>query len=298
MELHPETFDIKSFIKDVGRTCESLAKTHNNTLIIDTDDALGELYGDTTKIRQIFLNLLSNACKFTEQGTIRLTSRLINKGTEQVAQFAIADNGIGMNEQQLSKLFNDFQQVDSSITRKYEGTGLGLAISRKLAKLMGGNITVTSELNKGTEFVVELPITARSASPNNDNLNDNDSKPSSNVKLLIAESDPHMTALLKYHLQHPSVTLSVCDEPKLLLHYLAEQQPHLLVIDASNELDKQLTIIKEIKNADLQDNIVIIAICDANSREVLIKHGAHHCLIKPINKNNISSIFYNYIKDL
>jgi adenylate cyclase len=111
---------------------------------------------DPIRLRQILLNLLSNACKFTKQGEVKLTARKVSNGSNFV-EFAVSDTGIGMTAEQQAKLFAEFTQADSLTARRFGGTGLGLAISRKLARMMGGDVTVTSEPGKGSVFTVRLP---------------------------------------------------------------------------------------------------------------------------------------------
>jgi adenylate cyclase len=108
------------------------------------------------RLRQILLNLLSNACKFTKEGEVRLRARRIANGRDWI-ELAVADTGIGMTPEQQAKLFEEFSQADAATAQHFGGTGLGLAITRKLARMMGGDVTVTSELGKGSVFTVRLP---------------------------------------------------------------------------------------------------------------------------------------------
>jgi adenylate cyclase len=111
---------------------------------------------DPMRLRQILLNLLSNACKFTKAGEVKLAARKVSNGSNFV-EFAVSDTGIGMTPEQQAKLFEEFRQADASTAQKFGGTGLGLALSRKLARMMGGDVTVTSEHGKGSVFTVRLP---------------------------------------------------------------------------------------------------------------------------------------------
>jgi adenylate cyclase len=124
--------------------------------VVDAPEDLGTLTADPMRLRQILLNLLSNACKFTKQGDVTLRVRRLANGQNWV-ELAVIDTGIGMTPEQLAKLFQEFSQADASTAKHYGGTGLGLAITRKLARLMGGDVTVTSELGKGSVFTVRLP---------------------------------------------------------------------------------------------------------------------------------------------
>jgi signal transduction histidine kinase len=124
--------------------------------LVESPGNLGSLTVDPMRLRQILLNLLSNACKFTKQGEVRLRVKRVVDGRNWI-EIAVADTGIGMTPEQQAKLFEEFTQADSSTARQYGGTGLGLAITRKLARMMGGDVTVTSEPGKGSVFTVRLP---------------------------------------------------------------------------------------------------------------------------------------------
>jgi signal transduction histidine kinase len=131
-----------------------------NRLVVEAPDDLGALTADPMRLRQILLNLLSNACKFTKQGEVKLQARKLVDGGGWV-ELAVADSGIGMTAEQMGKLFQEFTQADASTAQRFGGTGLGLAISRKLARMMGGDVTATSEAGKGSVFTVRLPTGAR-----------------------------------------------------------------------------------------------------------------------------------------
>jgi signal transduction histidine kinase len=123
---------------------------------VDCSPDIGTIRADQTKVRQTLFNLLSNASKFTEKGTIRLQARRTSAPDQTV--FRITDTGIGMTQEQLGRLFQAFSQADVSTSKKYGGTGLGLAISKKFCQLMGGDLTVESEYGKGSTFTVTLPV--------------------------------------------------------------------------------------------------------------------------------------------
>jgi len=164
MALFVETFSIASLVDDVMVTARPLVEQKGNRLVLQKADSLGDLRGDVTKLKQVLLNLLSNASKFTEKGTITVDVRYETQEnmTTWIA-FRVSDTGIGMNPQQLGKLFQAFTQADASTTRKYGGTGLGLVISRRFCQMMGGDISVESTPGKGTTFVVLLPADVSNA---------------------------------------------------------------------------------------------------------------------------------------
>jgi signal transduction histidine kinase len=156
LELNPERVNLARLIDEVIGTAGQLADKNQNRLVVEAQENLGTLTADSMRLKQILLNLLSNACKFTKEGEVALRVRKVADGRDWV-ELAVADSGIGMTAEQQAKLFQDFTQADSLTARRYGGTGLGLAISRKLARMMGGDVTVTSEPGKGSVFTLRLP---------------------------------------------------------------------------------------------------------------------------------------------
>jgi signal transduction histidine kinase/putative methionine-R-sulfoxide reductase with GAF domain len=160
LELNPEPVNLSRLIDEVIGTAGQLAEKNQNRLVVEAQENLGVLTADSMRLKQILLNLLSNACKFTKEGEVAVRARKVADGREWV-ELAVADSGIGLTAEQQAKLFQDFTQADSLTARRYGGTGLGLALSRKLARMMGGDVTVTSELGKGSVFTLRLPGEAR-----------------------------------------------------------------------------------------------------------------------------------------
>jgi signal transduction histidine kinase len=157
LELNVDAVDLARLIDEVIGTAGQLAEKNKNRLVIEAQATVGVLTADPMRLKQILLNLLSNACKFTKEGEVTLQVRQVADGRDWV-ELAVADSGIGMTAEQQAKLFQDFTQADSLTARRYGGTGLGLAISRKLARMMGGDVTVASEAGKGSVFTVRLPV--------------------------------------------------------------------------------------------------------------------------------------------
>jgi len=156
LELNAQTVQLAPLINDVISTAGQLAEQNKNRLVVDAQENLGALTVDPMRLRQILLNLLSNACKFTKEGEVRLRARKVANGRDWI-EFAVSDTGIGMTPEQQAKLFEEFSQADRMTAQRFGGTGLGLAITRKLARMMGGDVTVKSEPGKGSVFTVRLP---------------------------------------------------------------------------------------------------------------------------------------------
>ncbi|MCA9968951.1 MAG: HAMP domain-containing protein [Anaerolineales bacterium] len=161
MELAPERFELKYFVQNVAQTAEVLAQKRGNRLQLTLPDDVGIFYGDRARLRQILLNLLGNAAKFTDNGDIAFgVARDETADGAAWVRFTVADTGIGISSAHLAHLFEPFVQVDPSSTRRYEGTGLGLAISHRFCQMMGGHITVESQVGRGSTFTVHLPVAA------------------------------------------------------------------------------------------------------------------------------------------
>ena len=154
MEVFPAAFAVARLVDDVTAVIGPLSSRNRNTVETAIGDGVGTLYADEAKVRQILLNLLINACKFTSSGRVALTVEL---RTPNCIAFAVSDTGIGMSPEQVGKLFQPFTQADQSASRPFGGTGLGLVISRRFAEMMGGGITVDTEPGRGSTFTLTLP---------------------------------------------------------------------------------------------------------------------------------------------
>ena len=159
LELTPQTVELAPLIDEVAGTARQLAQQNKNRLVVEAPDDLGTLTVDPMRLRQILLNLLSNACKFTKEGEVKLRTSRVRNGRDWI-ELSVSDTGIGMTAEQQAKLFEEFSQADATTAQRFGGTGLGLAITRKLARMMGGDVTVTSEPGKGSVFTVRLPAGA------------------------------------------------------------------------------------------------------------------------------------------
>ena len=159
LELNPQTVQLAPLIDEVIGTARQLAEQNKNRLLNEVQEDLGTLTVDPMRLRQILLNLLSNACKFTKDGEVTLRGRKVSNGGHWI-ELSVCDTGIGMSPEQQAKLFEEFTQADATTAQRFGGTGLGLAITRKLARMMGGEVTVTSEPGKGSVFTVWLPAGA------------------------------------------------------------------------------------------------------------------------------------------
>jgi signal transduction histidine kinase len=158
MNFTPVPFNLVQLTDEIEATIKPLAMNENNTYTVDIQTNSTEMFTDLTKLKQILLNLISNACKFTKEGEIKLTITSHHKNRVEYIQFEVSDTGIGIPDDKIATLFDSFTQVDSTTTKKFGGTGLGLAISRRYAQTMGGDIQAESKKNIGSKFILTMPL--------------------------------------------------------------------------------------------------------------------------------------------
>jgi PAS domain S-box-containing protein len=157
MEIYAEEFDLAQVVSEIADSFYPLMQRNNNVLLLECEPSIGKVYTDQTRLRQCLWNLLGNACKFTRDGVVNFKVHQVFRKDQLWIDFIVSDTGIGMNDDQIARLFQSFSQADSSTTRKYGGTGLGLSITKRLCQLMGGNIQVASKLGEGSTFTLCLP---------------------------------------------------------------------------------------------------------------------------------------------
>ena len=315
MELYLETFDIKAMVEDVVTTIQPLVEKNANTLTVEYDNSLGSMRADLTKVRQSLFNLLSNACKFTKQGTVTLTVRRGRGGqegqegqggqgsfipsTQDWITFRVTDTGIGMTPEQMSKLFMAFTQADASTTRQYGGTGLGLAITKKLSQMMEGDVSVESEPGKGSTFIIQLPATVRdpktqpiSMSASTSNL------PSDGEKIvLVIDDDPTVHDLMQRFLSREGfrVVSALSGEEGLVL--AKELYPDAITLDVMMPSMDGWAVLSKLKADPELADIPVIMQTIVDNKNMGYALGASDYLTKPIDRARLSAILKKYQSD-
>ncbi len=229
MELFVERVDLEILINEVVSTIQPLIEKNANTLEIDYPDNEGNIQTDQTKLRQMLLNLLSNATKFTEMGTIRFKIERQVKNDGDWIIFSIADEGIGMTEAQLQKLFQPFNQADASTTRRYGGTGLGLAITKHFAEMMGGTLQVKSEFGIGSTFIISLPTKTARINIQSDQQDNTVLKGSGIV--LVIDDDESVRESLKADLSQLGYAVAVAADGLEGLKLANKLRPDAILLD-------------------------------------------------------------------
>jgi len=282
LELNPESVNLAPLIDEVVGTARQLAQQNKNNLVVEAQEKLGALTVDPMRLRQILLNLLSNACKFTTQGEVALRVRKVVDGRNWV-EFAVADTGIGMTAEQQAKLFEEFTQADSSTARRYGGTGLGLAITRKLARMMGGDVTVASEPGKGSVFTVRLPGRAEPAARSTIN----GGRPPSNDCVLVVDDDATARELIADQLKAEGFSVATATGGLEGLKLAKDLRPIAITLDVMMpDLDGWSVLAALRQDADLAEiPVIMVTILDEHRRGVAL--GAAGYLTKPIDRERL-----------
>ena len=284
LELSPDWVNLTPLINEVVDTARPLAEQNNNRLVVKGQENLGSLTVDPMRLRQILLNLLSNACKFTKQGEVTLLARkLVNEG--HWIEFAVSDTGIGMTPEQQAKLFEEFTQADSSTARQYGGTGLGLAITRKLARMMGGDVTLTSEAGKGSTFTVRLP--ANTDVPAGAPISSDRGRSTRADCVLVIDDDATARELISDHLKAGGFSVVTAAGGVEGIKLAKELQPTAITLDVMMpDLDGWSVLAALRQNPELADiPVIMVSIVDDKRRGIAL--GAAGYLTKPIDRERL-----------
>jgi len=284
LELNPQTVQLAPMINEVIGTAGQLAEQNKNRLVVDVQENLGALTVDPMRLRQILLNLLSNAFKFTKEGEVTLRARRVANGRGWI-ELAVADTGIGMTAEQQAKLFEEFTQADSSTARQYGGTGLGLAITRKLARMMGGDVTVTSEPGKGSVFTVRLPGSADSQTRSSTG-SDGRRSPTAD-RVLVIDDDATARELIADHLKAEGFSVVTAAGGVEGLKLAKELRPTAITLDVMMpDLDGWSVLGALRQDPELADiPVIMITIVDEHRRGIAL--GAAGYLTKPIDRERL-----------
>ncbi len=295
MMLYLETFDIAIAVNDVVATIRPLLDKNSNKLELECRPDIGAMRADLTKVRQALFNLLSNACKFTEKGTIKLQAERRSQGGRDFIFLQVSDTGIGMTPQQLGHIFEAFSQADSSTTRKFGGTGLGLAISRKFCQMMGGELSVVSQPRKGSTFTVALPsvVEEPKADPATAAAQPRPQSPDAALVLVI-DDDPVARELLQRSLSKEGFRVQFATGGQQGLEMAQRLKPAVITLDVMMpDLDGWAVLSALRANPELAD-IPVIIITIVDDKNVGFAIGATEYLTKPINWDRLSAILRKY----
>ncbi|MDX1996052.1 MAG: ammonium transporter [bacterium] len=299
MELYLESFAAEQMLDNVVSTIKPLLNKNGNTLQLHVAEDLGLMVADVTKVRQTLFNLLSNATKFTENGTITLSARRVNDSGQDWVIFKVTDTGIGMTREQMDLVFKEFTQADTSTTRKYGGTGLGLTISRRFCRMMGGDIEVESQIDVGTSFTVLLPAEVVKSADDHSTLEIPAAlRPvradGTAGKVLVIDDDPFVRELVSRTLAREGFFVETASDGEEGLLKARELKPDAITLDVMMQGMDGWSVLSLLKaDAQLAEiPVVMITIVDDRNRGFAL--GASGYLTKPIDRKQLVNILSRY----
>jgi len=296
MTIFAESFDVGAMLGDVVSTIRPLVEKNRNTLTVQSPDDLGTMRADLTKVRQVLFNLLSNATKFTQDGTIRLEAARQHAETGPQMTFSVRDSGIGMTPAQMGKLFQAFMQAESSTARNYGGTGLGLAISRKFCQMMGGDITVESEYGRGTTFTVTLPVDVARAEPTTQPAPAPAAPAPEGVAterrkpiVLVIDDDPAVRELMQRSLGKDGYDVKLAGDGRTGLDLARASRPDVILLDVMMPGMDGWTVLTSLKNDPELQAIPVIMATMVDDQQMGLALGADEYLVKPVDRDRLTA---------
>ncbi|MEW6281806.1 MAG: response regulator, partial [Candidatus Eremiobacterota bacterium] len=290
MDLYLETFEVTPVIQDIRNTIQPLAEKNRNRLEVDCPPEVGSIRSDLLKVRQSLFNLLSNACKFTREGSVRLTVR---READRI-EFSVADTGIGLTEEQKGKLFEAFTQADSSTTRKFGGTGLGLMLTRRFCRMLGGEVTVESQHGRGSTFTIRLPVAPVEAA-----AEPAEAAPpvGQGSLILVVDDDPTVHDLMKRSLGRAGFRVEVAGSGPEGLARARALSPDLITLDVTMPGMDGWAVLSALKADPELADIPVIMVSIMDDRNLGFALGATDYLTKPVDRDRLVRVVRRHQHD-
>ncbi len=296
MDLYPETFSVEMLVRDVSSTVESLISRNGNTLEVTLEPELGTMFADMTKMRQNLFNLLSNAAKFTSEGKIQLDVQSDREEGKDDLVFTVRDTGRGIPPERMDQLFLPFSQLDKSISRDFGGTGLGLTITRKFSQMMGGDVSVTSELGKGSAFTIRLPrrYQPREEPEAGDAATQSVAcEPGGNLVLVI-DDDATARDLMNRNLTRAGLSAALASSGEEGLRLARELKPKVITLDVLMPGMDGWAVLQELKSDPELANIPVVMATMVTDRSLGYSLGASDYLMKPVTREKLQTALAKY----
>ena len=297
MDLYLETFDIPTLIRDIGAVIQPLAAKNANQLEVVCPATTGTMRADLTKVRQALFNLLSNACKFTDHGTVTLAVSREGGSHQDWLLFSVTDTGIGMTPEQLARLFEAFSQADAATTRKYGGTGLGLALSRRLCRMMGGDVTVESEPGRGSTFTIRLPAVVAEAT-------EQTPEPVTAVRaaptvgtVLVIDDEAAIRDLMQRYLAKEGFRVVAAAGGEEGLRLARELRPDAITLDVMMPGLDGWAVLTALKADPSVADIPVIMLTIIDDKNLGYALGAADYLTKPIERDRLLAVVRTHRRD-
>ena len=291
MDLYLERFDLRQMLDEAVATVAPLASKNNNHLTTNFADDLGVVRSDLTKMRQALFNLLSNASKFTHEGTITLAARREQRDDGDWVIFDVTDTGIGIAPEKLDHVFEEFSQADDSTTRDFGGTGLGLPISRRFCRLMGGDITVASDPGEGSTFTIELPAKADALEAAKAAATRQTAEPAKiptgTDPILVIDDDPDSRELLQRTLEADGYAVVTAEGGKEGIELARRVKPSLITLDVMMPGMDGWAVLKELKADRSLRNVPVMMVTIVGEKDLGYSLGAVEHLTKPVDRETL-----------
>ena len=285
MELYLTSFEIEGMVDTIKDVTGPLAASNDNGFKVNLQDALGSMTQDETKIRQCLTNFLSNGFKFTSNGTVTLDVDTFFEDEIEMIRFAVTDTGEGMSEEGLSKVFREYEQAERSTSAKHGGTGLGLPITKKLAEMMGGDVTVTSELGVGSVFTLYVPRECPQDFDEVEGGNTIDKLSEEEKIVVLIDDDVAMHDLIRRTLSKIGLKLVGAVDGEKGMQIVREMQPKLLLLDVLMPGRDGWSILKECKSDPQLKDMPVVMVSQLSQDVLSQSLGADDYLTKPINRD-------------
>lgn len=306
VDIYTEDFDFEMLLDEMTTTIHPLIQEKSNELVVESEDPVGTIHSDMTKMRQIVFNLLSNAAKFTENGTITIDIEKEAIADQEWLTIAVRDTGIGMTPEQVANVFDEFTQADSSTTRKYGGTGLGLPISRHFAQMLGGDITVSSEVGAGSTFSVRLPAQVTPPQVDEDEMIpvpivQIDRKRTTDVMrivngatVLVIDDDDTVHDLLTRILAREGFNVMSAYSGEEGIMIARDQQPSIIVLDIMMPRLDGWAVLSKLKEDDAVKHIPVVMLSMIDNESLGFALGANDYLTKPVDRDKFVAVLRQY----
>ena len=297
MDIHLESFGIAALVDDVVQTLGPMAEKSGNALAVSCAADIGTMRADQTRLRQVLLNLGSNANKFTERGTVTISAKRVTVEDREWVTIAVADTGIGLTPEQVGRLFQEFVQADASTTRKFGGTGLGLAISRRFCQLMGGDIAVESEPGRGSTFTIRLPAEVAAVQPGAAVRDAAPARPgptqAAGPTILVVDDDQTGRDVVERYLIREGFTVVTASGGLDGLRLARELRPAAITLDVIMPDLDGWTVLAAIKgDPELAEiPVILLTIVDEKNRGYSL--GATDYMVKPVDRERLASVLRN-----
>ncbi len=286
-ELHVEPVDLDALLRGIADTAEPLVRRNGNMLVIDVAEPLGTARTDLTKLRQCLFNLVGNAAKFTEGGTVTVRAR---RESGQLV-FAVSDTGIGMTPEQRDRLFERFVQADSSVTRKFGGTGLGLAITRAFAERLGGTVSVESEEGQGSTFTLTIADVLDDVAPTPEVVQ---ATPGGPAPILVIDDEQPMRELMERFLRREGLAVITAPDGEAGLRAARARKPAAIMLDVMMPRMDGWAVLETLKADPELADVPVIMVTVSPERGLSLSMGAVEHLAKPIDWRRLKTVLDRY----